>query len=768
MINALSSVFGGWLVSPWLFVGGTLLVSSPIIIHLLNKRKFKTVDWAAMDFLLEADKRNRRRIRLEDLLLLLLRCLAVVLIALLVARPFLPLSYTGGLFDSVRFDRIVLLDDSPSMEARTQGSSAWQDAKRSLGEFVEGLAAAKSDDSLTLFLASRPHRPVFNGLPINDQTVTEVKDELQALESADLPANFDAALLEIEKTLPKRAADVNRVLYVVSDVLQRDWGNPPAAGPKGTLEGLKRVSRRTAGCFLVDVLADGAAGQLDNLAVTQIVPQEKALAAGVASRFEVTVRNLGQRDAHRVEVRFAASDSPVLRGEIDRIPAGRTASAPFTYTFAATEDPLVDSIPEPVPIRAEISVEDSPSADRLAADNVRYYAARIVHGTPTLIVDGDPSATYGRSEAFFLQRALAPPGEFRSGIAVHTVTDADFEALRLDPYQVIYLCNVYRLSPQRRDALERWVASGGGLVVALGDRIDEEFYNRELYRDGKGLLPLRLETIRGDESEAKWVSFDADSSNHPVLEVFGGEGNPLIEGVKTFRWWSGSVSEEDLQAGQVFCAARFTDGDQSAAIVEKTLGDGRVVALTTAVDADWGSWPEDPSYLITMQELNRYVARQTGDEGSIVVGQPIRQPIDLTQYQMKASISGPGIDGAPIQPSPNPDQENGSDESVWFACYDETARRGFYQMALTRVDGRPEKALFAANLDATEGDLRRVDQQLLRRELGDAPVEIVRGTGLVGLATEGAKGDLWPYVLGALVMILCIEQILGWWFGLRR
>ena len=64
---------------------------APILIHLLNKRKFKIVDWAAMDFLLDADKKNRRRIRLENLILLLsLRCLAVLLIGLLLARPFIP------------------------------------------------------------------------------------------------------------------------------------------------------------------------------------------------------------------------------------------------------------------------------------------------------------------------------------------------------------------------------------------------------------------------------------------------------------------------------------------------------------------------------------------------------------------------------------------------------------------------------------------------------------------------------------------------------
>ena len=86
----------------------------PIIIHLLNKRKFKIVDWAAMEFLLDAEKKNRRRVRLENLILLLLRCLAVLLIGLLLARPFIPTSMTAGLLNAAQFERIVLLDDSLS------------------------------------------------------------------------------------------------------------------------------------------------------------------------------------------------------------------------------------------------------------------------------------------------------------------------------------------------------------------------------------------------------------------------------------------------------------------------------------------------------------------------------------------------------------------------------------------------------------------------------------------------------------------------------
>ncbi|MEK6234661.1 MAG: BatA domain-containing protein, partial [Planctomycetales bacterium] len=134
------------MLHPMLFLGGSLLIASPIIIHLLNKRRFRTVDWAAMDFLIQADKRNRKRIRLENLLLLLLRCLLVLLIALLVARPFRTLQATDGLLGSARFERVILLDDSFSMAARREGGSSLDAAKDGLIKLVKNLVASGSND----------------------------------------------------------------------------------------------------------------------------------------------------------------------------------------------------------------------------------------------------------------------------------------------------------------------------------------------------------------------------------------------------------------------------------------------------------------------------------------------------------------------------------------------------------------------------------------------------------------------------------------------
>ena len=88
MIDAQTHLLAAF-ITPWLATAGAAAVAAPIIIHLLARCRFKRIRWAAMDFLIDAERRNRRRIRMEEWILLALRCLAVFLIGLLVARPFL-------------------------------------------------------------------------------------------------------------------------------------------------------------------------------------------------------------------------------------------------------------------------------------------------------------------------------------------------------------------------------------------------------------------------------------------------------------------------------------------------------------------------------------------------------------------------------------------------------------------------------------------------------------------------------------------------------
>src|SRR6266852_1887971 len=104
--------------NPWMMIAGILLISVPIIIHLINRIRFKRIRWAAMEFLLKSQKRNRRRLILEQLLLLALRCFLVLLAGLLVARW---VSQAIGHFAPQDTFHCVVIDDTLSM------NDHWQD-----------------------------------------------------------------------------------------------------------------------------------------------------------------------------------------------------------------------------------------------------------------------------------------------------------------------------------------------------------------------------------------------------------------------------------------------------------------------------------------------------------------------------------------------------------------------------------------------------------------------------------------------------------------
>src|SRR5438874_13685799 len=112
----------GLFLNPGFLLIAAALVSVPIIIHLINRMRFKRIRWAAMEFLLKAQKRTRRRLIIEQLLLLALRCLMIALVGLLVMR-FIGCGETnlGGKPNL----HLVLLDDTPSMTDQWKDEGQW-------------------------------------------------------------------------------------------------------------------------------------------------------------------------------------------------------------------------------------------------------------------------------------------------------------------------------------------------------------------------------------------------------------------------------------------------------------------------------------------------------------------------------------------------------------------------------------------------------------------------------------------------------------------
>ena len=243
-----------WLLNPWMLLGG-LAIASPILIHLLNKRRFKIVDWAAMDFLFEADKKNRRRVQLENFILLFLRCLAMALIALMLARPFLPSSITGALQQAQKLERVILIDDSLSQRVLNNSVPAFSGIKDSAKELIQRFAESdKTEDWLTVMLTSNPDQPLLANEPLTRSTLASLTQAIDDLECSDKVADYSVSLGELNRYVSGQRETGGRVSYFYSDMRERDWVNTLDSDTESSPNKLlTQVSENTIGCFLIDI-----------------------------------------------------------------------------------------------------------------------------------------------------------------------------------------------------------------------------------------------------------------------------------------------------------------------------------------------------------------------------------------------------------------------------------------------------------------------------------------------------------------------------------
>src|SRR5437867_3191124 len=215
-------------LNPYTMVAGAALVSSPIIIHLINRLRYRRVKWAAMEFLLKSQKRNRRRLIIEQLILLMLRILLVLLVGLLLAR---------FLWDALAFTRpqntlhVVVLDDTPSMgdawRAEGVAKNTFDTAKAAIvDEIARGAAQARTPQALHLIRLSALDAP-FPVERLNEDSIAELQSHLADLKPSALHVDLVAGVKKAKEIFDQNP-NARHVLHVVSDFRARDWAGGSA------------------------------------------------------------------------------------------------------------------------------------------------------------------------------------------------------------------------------------------------------------------------------------------------------------------------------------------------------------------------------------------------------------------------------------------------------------------------------------------------------------------------------------------------------------
>ena len=208
---------------------GLPAVGLPVLIHLIHMMRHRRIEWAAMEFLLESQKKNRTWVLLKQLLLLLLRMVAVAGVVLLVGGPRLR-NQLGGLFGSSTTHHVVLLDDSFSMSDRWENTSAFEEAKKAVGRIGKDVGREGSQ-TFTLLRFSQAGRSA-GGVQadllqeaVNSGFSGRLEEKLSSLAVSESDAGPTPAVEAIEQLLGQSDGG-QRIVYIVSDFRARQWNDP--------------------------------------------------------------------------------------------------------------------------------------------------------------------------------------------------------------------------------------------------------------------------------------------------------------------------------------------------------------------------------------------------------------------------------------------------------------------------------------------------------------------------------------------------------------
>jgi hypothetical protein len=333
---------------------------------------------------------------------------------------------------------------------------------------------------------------------------------------------------------------------------------------------------------------------------------------------------------------------------------------------------------------------------------------------------------------------------------------------------------VASITPEQADKLRRWVASGTGLMIFVGEQIDPANYNQLLYRDGEGLLPAPLETVVDEEFSGILVEEGVPGPLDGLLQV----SPTVLEPIKVRKFYQARPAGDAPPGVRVL--ARWNSTDSAPAVLEKTFGQGTVLLWTVTADKLWSDWPTEPSYVLGVREAAKAIARADEGARALTAGEELRLALSANE---RVGETPPAIEVPEAEkPQPLRVEEDGGpaftggltpparpvNSAPQVLAFDDTRRAGLYKLAWQVAPSTARTALFAVNPDGIESSLQRISNDELRSLWGGFEPEVISAVsdGDTPIAVRGL--EIWRRLAMTLLGLLVVESCFATWTGRQR
>ena len=358
-----------------LLLFGAAFAAAPIIIHLLNRRQFKLVEWAPMEYLKLTLRTNRRRLQLEQWVLLAIRTLLILILIFAVARPFLSGNAAAAWLSlGGRTSRVILIDDSLSMGLTAAGESSFERSAEQAATLIESIG---TQDNLTVATTSAITRPMSRDAAMTQDEATDLAAQVRKLKPVESANNWAATLAELADLL-EGTANSSKEVRIFTDQRAAGW-SADAAEQAAKLEAMGvRV-----------VIVKVGQGSQGNASLSELTPTTGVALANTPIEFVATIDTDGdpQFKVDYATLSIDGVESPIKLPEI--APGQRGVELRLSHTF---EEPGQHTI--------ELRLPD----DALPGDNSRSQIINVAESVRVLLVDGEPGIAAETSGADFAAR----------------------------------------------------------------------------------------------------------------------------------------------------------------------------------------------------------------------------------------------------------------------------------------------------------------------------------------------------------------------------
>lgn len=559
---------------------GLLAAAIPILLHLLNLRKLRTIEFSTLAFLKELEKTKIRKLKLRQILLLILRTLLIVTLVLAFARPTLRGSLAGELGTNARTSSVLLIDDSFSMTAEDSRGELLKQALGSAKDLTQ--IYAEGDEVFLLPLSGVGKSDSVGSQSTRDFNL--LRKRINSIKSSPVHRPLEGGIRVAARFLAT-AQNFNKEILAFSDFQDGLFGDV-----RRNSEATEYLFPEEARFFMVSF----GAREIRNYGVESVSIPSSVLEQQKPFTLQGRIRNATDADVQDRVVSVYLNGTRVAERSVD-IP--RRSSVPVEFSVAADSASYLEGT-------LELEHDD------LEYDNKRFFALRIPERTNVLLV-GTPET------AQLVRLALTAQGSSMAGIQVNEVRPRQLSSNEIKRSDVIILTGTTDLVGPQISELASFTRSGGGLMIFPSASTDPSRYNAE-FSTVVGLPQMKsIDRPSGAAAgAATYIEFDKADLKHPLFE---GMFESSAQSSSSLASGRDERPAQALESPRITASANFSPRTESTVLIsmtsgspfltEQTLGSGRTLVFAVPPTPEWSDFPTRGLFVPLLHRSVLYLAQ---------------------------------------------------------------------------------------------------------------------------------------------------------------